>query len=1119
MKLTLMLKKSILTLSLVLFTMSSSLFAQYVQIEDTQFAIDSMGNWTEHTDEELNGDQSGTVLIAWMGTVSIDLSIGDGGSIEMYSYLLGEENAGLNADVYLNGAVVDSIPMGTGDGTDQANVMVWDTTALPRGDYKLMVYGNSSIDYIRVTGLLSSEAEIISTSIGTLEADSPYDRIIGIPAATTAGTLLGALVISDQASAEIIEGTDTIDAATTLTGSMQVQVVSEDTNTFMYYNLYLDTDYTPVWSIVEAESDAFAGGNATGDGDYTNEKTEYPVSGGNLREQWWGDISLDFHVNSALANNPFTNNHLQLWGFSLEWFAEMNPDLPGAWIIFDGDSTWLDYSDSETWGLIPILDTADFDDGWHKLTISVAHGGVTLLDMAKITNYLLPDKELISTTIGTHQSDLKRVRDIPDATTVSEMLAALTISDYAIASILDTINGTEITNGATQLAAKNVISIMAQDSSKAETEIKLVSELSAGDSIVSTAIGTLENDTIFNILSVTTVGQLRTGIVVALDATFEIQDSLGVAMTDGETVEEKMVVIVTAENGNTRTYRTTINYVTFITEYAENFDGASIDTNIWQKGPGYWTWTHQDMGLLTNVEQSAFAISKTLTFDTMAFDMTEREDRMLTFQFKFDGGLPQLADDGTTEWEDVDSVELHIIPVNNSLYPLENAEDYDYQYYHSGQFWMNYDTNNWQTVVFDFREDHPGIGDLPASLVDWSNIDMFMLQYVVWTTGPRMVRANYFMDDFRVGAAVDRSQLTKLGVSNGIFLNYFDPDTLMYEVELPSGTTVHPVISAEAIDGTIDIVNATDINGEGDETVATVTVTGTDENVSTYKVDFIVKDTADDASLKSLTVELDGTSYDLTPEFNPTIMDYSIVLPKTTTATPTVTGVTNVTSATVVQVNAPDIKSSDAVERTTTLTVTSSNGNFQSVYTVLFDVTPNDDATLSSLTLSDGALNPAFDTDSLIYTVDVDENTTVEDLPEITAVATDSYATVTLLPASAFGPDVPAAQRTARVKVVAEDNNAQLIYAIEFVPVKSQSISSYNNGVFSVHPNPADTYIKLSNSDKLATVKIYNSAGSLVKAVENPQNTILVDDLSNGLYIINLVTKDGQAHSMQFIVE
>ena len=73
------------------------------------------------------------------------------------------------------------------------------------------------------------------------------------------------------------------------------------------------------------------------------------------------------------------------------------------------------------------------------------------------------------------------------------------------------------------------------------------------------------------------------------------------------------------------------------------------------------------------------------------------------------------------------------------------------------------------------------------------------------------------------------------------------------------------------------------------------------------------------------------------------------------------------------------------------------------------------------------------------------------------------------------------------------------------------------NETFSVYPNPASDFIYLENLNNYKHIIIYNSGGQSVYSSAVKDNKIDASDLNKGLYIINILTENGEYLSSRFI--
>jgi hypothetical protein len=115
---------------------------------------------------------------------------------------------------------------------------------------------------------------------------------------------------------------------------------------------------------------------------------------------------------------------------------------------------------------------------------------------------------------------------------------------------------------------------------------------------------------------------------------------------------------------------------------------------------------------------------------------------------------------------------------------------------------------------------------------------------------------------------------------------------------------------------------------------------------------------------------------------------------------------------------------------TITITVTAEDGTTTQTYTVIVVRAAPDlssDATLSSLTVSEGALSPGFDANTLNYTVDV-----VGDVTSINVIGTANHAAATLT-GNVTDMELATGDNTVTITVTAEDGATSKTYTVTIV--------------------------------------------------------------------------------------
>lgn len=73
------------------------------------------------------------------------------------------------------------------------------------------------------------------------------------------------------------------------------------------------------------------------------------------------------------------------------------------------------------------------------------------------------------------------------------------------------------------------------------------------------------------------------------------------------------------------------------------------------------------------------------------------------------------------------------------------------------------------------------------------------------------------------------------------------------------------------------------------------------------------------------------------------------------------------------------------------------------------------------------------------------------------------------------------------------------------------------NDKVKVYPNPFSEIIYLSNFDEVRSLSVIDLSGRIVKTIQSPESSIYLNDLNSGLYILNLLMKDGRKQSLKII--
>ncbi|MBN2350300.1 MAG: cadherin-like beta sandwich domain-containing protein [Bacteroidales bacterium] len=315
----------------------------------------------------------------------------------------------------------------------------------------------------------------------------------------------------------------------------------------------------------------------------------------------------------------------------------------------------------------------------------------------------------------------------------------------------------------------------------------------------------------------------------------------------------------------------------------------------------------------------------------------------------------------------------------------------------------------------------------------------------------------------------------------------FNPDTLSYDLVVPAGTA-SVTLSAVA---NYDPVATLSGDGEIVSIPGAAIITVTAENGATrdYTVNIITVGLSSDATLSELTASV-GT---LDPVFAPETVTYDLEVPYGTTSV-TLTATPNDANAT-----ASGDGEISTVPGTVVITVTADNDETLD-YTVNITVAPaSTDAALSGLVTTVGTLDPVFNPETVTYDLELPDGTTSVTL---TATPNDDNATV-----SGDG-EITVIPGTAVITVTAEDGTTTRDYTVNITI--ATAISNNKEEFFSMYPNPAGDYLKLTLRNKVSGIKLYSITGEKISEFipEGKIFTINTHGLQSGIYFIEV--KDGE---------
>jgi hypothetical protein len=103
------------------------------------------------------------------------------------------------------------------------------------------------------------------------------------------------------------------------------------------------------------------------------------------------------------------------------------------------------------------------------------------------------------------------------------------------------------------------------------------------------------------------------------------------------------------------------------------------------------------------------------------------------------------------------------------------------------------------------------------------------------------------------------------------------------------------------------------------------------------------------------------------------------------------------------------------------------------------------------------------------------------------------------------------------VDVISNPNTNQTLHVIEGnFPL---SASSFNGKEIKIYPNPTSDYLSISNLENItiSSMNIIDTTGKTIKKINSNFTKIDVSNLSEGLYILSIETKDGKKFAENFI--
>jgi hypothetical protein len=100
-------------------------------------------------------------------------------------------------------------------------------------------------------------------------------------------------------------------------------------------------------------------------------------------------------------------------------------------------------------------------------------------------------------------------------------------------------------------------------------------------------------------------------------------------------------------------------------------------------------------------------------------------------------------------------------------------------------------------------------------------------------------------------------------------------------------------------------------------------------------------------------------------------------------------------------------------------------------------------------------------------------------------------------------------------------NNPGINRVVNVVEGSTLAVASFSNADFSLYPNPAKHILNIKSNEniKMQYAQVYDLNGKIVLKSEIVNDTIKVDSLSAGTYIVMLRDSNGKDYSQKFIKE
>jgi hypothetical protein len=217
---------------------------------------------------------------------------------------------------------------------------------------------------------------------------------------------------------------------------------------------------------------------------------------------------------------------------------------------------------------------------------------------------------------------------------------------------------------------------------------------------------------------------------------------------------------------------------------------------------------------------------------------------------------------------------------------------------------------------------------------------------VIYVTSADQQVSNTYRLVFNQYQPSDNEKLSDIFI-DGIPLDRFNSDSLIYTISLPAGATNIPLITCATADlkASVTVSEATGLTGP-DSTRTTKLFVTAEDNVHRriYSITFSLEVPSTDASLSGILVDFSSLA-----EFRPDVYKYQVLLPAGTSEIPLTTVILSDQAASALITEATDLTGNET-ERSTVIEITAEDGIHMQVYSISFYINvPEHDASLSGI--------------------------------------------------------------------------------------------------------------------------------------------------------------------------